>query len=73
MKSFADQWAEFDARRMSAGVTDRELSRISGVDYPRISRFRHGAREPTMGSWVRLNDALDAIIAERITTLRRLA
>ena len=73
MKAFAEQMSEFDARRRAARVTYRDLARITGIQPANLSRYRNHVSEPSLSQWVKLNNALDAIIAERVTELRQLA
>lgn len=73
MKQFVDQMAEFDARRQAARITYRDLHRITGIQPANLSRYRRGSAEPSMAQWVKLNNALDAIIAERMAELRQIA
>lgn len=70
MKQFSEQMAEFDARIRSAGVSYRRLGRIAGIQPANLSRYRQGGAKPSMEQWVRMNNALDALIAERIRELR---
>lgn len=72
MKPFLDQMADFDARRKAAKVTDRELANASGVNVEMISKYRNGHRQPSMDSWVSLNNALDAVIRARHDELGKL-
>lgn len=73
MKPFHEQMVEFEARRLAARVTDRELSIASGgIAEATISRYRCGVMEPRVSQWARLNDALEALIAERASTLDEL-
>lgn len=73
MKPFAEQMLEFETRRKAARVTDRDLCKITGIQPANLSRYRHRAAEPSLSQWVKLNNALDAVIAERTLELRRLA
>lgn len=73
MKPFADQMVEFDERRKAARVTYRDLARIAGIQPATLSRYRNCVVEPGLSQWVRMNNALDAIIQERTEQLKRLA
>lgn len=73
MKPFVDLMADFDERRKAARVTYRDIHKVTGIQPANLSRYRNGHAEPTISQWVRLNEALDTIIAERVTELRRLA
>jgi predicted transcriptional regulator len=73
MKPFRDQMADFDERRKAARVSYRDLFKVTGIQPANLSRYRNGHAEPTISQWVRLNEALDAIIAERIKGLRQIA
>ena len=46
------------AARLMRHVTQVELSRKSGIPAPVISHFEHGRREPSLGNFRRLADAL---------------
>lgn len=70
MKPFKEQFAEFDARRGAARVSDDAVSRMSGVPQANISRYRTGRTDPRMSRWIAINNALDAIIAERLRELK---
>jgi len=73
MKQFADQMADFDKRREAALVSYRYLAKRTGIQPANLSRYKTGAAEPTLSQWIKLNNALDAIIAERTQTLQALA
>lgn len=73
MKPFAALMADFEERRKAARVSYRDIARVTGIQPANLSRYRNGAAEPTIGQWVRITDALDAIIATRVQELRKLA
>ena len=73
MEPFVDQWAEFEARRLAAGVTYRDICLHAGIQPANLSRYKNRGAEPTITQWVRIQGALNAIIRERATKLQRLA
>lgn len=73
MKPFAEQMSEFDERRGAARVSYRELAKATGIQPANLSRYRNRVTEPSLSQWVKLNNALDVLIAERRAELKALA
>jgi len=57
--------------RTAARLTQRELAKRSGTSSAAISNFEAGNNAPTLGTLVRLADALECDVAELVTVLSR--
>jgi transcriptional regulator with XRE-family HTH domain len=55
--------------RTAAGLTQRELAKLSGTSSAAISNFEAGNNAPTLGTLVRLADALECDVTELVTVL----
>jgi transcriptional regulator with XRE-family HTH domain len=73
MEPFIDQLARFDERRRAARISYADISRATGIQKANLSRYRRGHVSPSMDQWVKINLALDALIAQRAEELRELA
>lgn len=72
MKPFAEQMTDLDERRKAAKITDRELAEASGLDVFMISKYRNGHRQPSIDSWIAINNALEVLISQRHAALTEL-
>ena len=59
--------------RTAAGLTQRELAKRSGTSSAAISNFEAGNNAPTLGTLVRLADALACNLSELVAVLDRVA
>ncbi|HEX8153319.1 MAG TPA: helix-turn-helix transcriptional regulator [Thermoanaerobaculia bacterium] len=57
--------------RAAAGLTQRELATRSGTSSAAISNFEAGNNAPTLGTLVRLADALDCNVTDLVGVLDR--
>ena len=57
--------------RTAAGLTQRELAKRSGTSSAAISNFEAGNNAPTLGTLVRLAEALGCDLTELVTVLNR--
>jgi predicted transcriptional regulator len=73
MKKFADQMADLDERRKTAGITYVELSKASDTALVNLSRYRNGHQQPTVDRWIVIQEALEKLIADRAAAMNALA
>lgn len=57
--------------RAAAGLTQRELAKRSGTSSAAISNFEAGNNAPTLGTLVRLADALECNVTDLVEVLNR--
>jgi transcriptional regulator with XRE-family HTH domain len=57
--------------RTAAGLTQRELAKRSGTSSAAISNFEAGNNAPTLGTLVRLADAIECNVGDLIKVLDR--
>jgi transcriptional regulator with XRE-family HTH domain len=55
--------------RAAAGLTQRELAKRSGTSSAAISNFEAGNNAPTLGTLVRLADALSCAVTDLVDVL----
>lgn len=72
MKSFDEQMRALDERRRAAGISSKELAGAAKVGEVSLSRWRNGHQEPLASVWVRVVNALESLITQRVQTLQRL-
>jgi transcriptional regulator with XRE-family HTH domain len=58
--------------RTAAGLTQRELAKRSGTSSAAISNFEAGNNAPTLGTLVKLAEALECNISELVRALDRM-
>jgi transcriptional regulator with XRE-family HTH domain len=59
--------------RAAAGLTQRGLAALSGTSSAAISNFEAGNNAPTLGTLVRLAEALDCNVSDLVSVLDRKA
>jgi transcriptional regulator with XRE-family HTH domain len=59
--------------RVAAGLTQRALAARSGTSCAAISNFEAGNNAPTLGTLVRLADALECNVSELVDVLDRMS
>lgn len=57
--------------RMAAGLSQRELAKLAGTSNPAICNLEAGNTAPTLGTLVRLADALECEVTELVDVLDR--
>ena len=67
-RMFGDRLREL---RAAAGLTQRELAARSGTSCSAISNFEAGNNAPTLGTLVRLADALECNVSQLVDVLDR--
>jgi len=65
---FGDRLREL---RAAAELTQRELARLAGTSAAAISNFEAGNNSPTLGTLVRLADALGCNVTDLVDVLDR--
>ena len=58
------------ARRIAAGLTQRELAARAGVPQPNVSAYEVGRREPSLETAQRIDRALSVPVMARLTAAR---
>jgi transcriptional regulator with XRE-family HTH domain len=70
MKTLAQQaLSDIKARAEAAGFKISDVCRVAEIDQSQVSRWANGVTEPLYSAVVRLQQAVDALVAARLQKL----